>query len=49
MPIHPAVAAVDYDDSEWRLLDLPHDYVVEQAYDENTPPDKPNGKKGGAG
>ena len=28
-------AAPDYDDSDWRVLDLPHDWVVEGPFDEN--------------
>ena len=28
-------AGVKYDDSSWRVLDLPHDFVVEEPFDEN--------------
>ena len=28
-------AAPEYDDTGWRLLDLPHDWVVEWPFDEN--------------
>ena len=50
LPINPAAAKVNYDDSKWRLLDLPHDYVVEQAYNANVPSDQGPGRpKGGAG
>jgi beta-galactosidase len=28
-------AAPEFDDSNWRLLDLPHDWAVEQAFDKN--------------
>jgi beta-galactosidase len=30
----PGAAGIKYDDSGWRLLDLPHDFVVEGPYDE---------------
>jgi len=30
--MHTAAASVVCDDSEWRLLDLPHEYIAEQAY-----------------
>ena len=50
MPVKPAESQVTFDDSKWRLLDLPHDYVVEQAYDKNTPSDQGPGRPaGGAG
>jgi beta-galactosidase len=29
--------AVGFDDSEWRALDLPHDWSIEGPYDENAP------------
>lgn len=31
-------AASDYDDSKWRTLDLPHDWAVEQPFDEKANP-----------
>nr|NUR37341.1 glycoside hydrolase family 2 protein [Sphingomonas sp.] len=30
----PGAAGIKYDDSGWRMLDLPHDFVVEGPYDE---------------
>lgn len=32
-----AASGKDYDDSGWRLLDLPHDYSIEQDFDPNSP------------
>lgn len=29
-------AGKDFDDSQWRLLDLPHDYSIEQDFDRNS-------------
>src|SRR5687768_13818195 len=29
----PGAAAADYDDSDWRRLDLPHDWAVEGTFD----------------
>lgn len=37
-------AAVDFDDSQWRLLNLPHDWAIEGDFDENNP----SGTGGGA-
>lgn len=37
-------AAVDYDDSGWRKLDLPHDWAIEGSFSE----DNPSGTGGGA-
>ena len=31
----PGAAATDFDDSGWRVLDLPHDWAVEGAFDPN--------------
>ncbi len=33
----PAAVAADYDDSTWREVDVPHDYVVEGAFAEKNP------------
>lgn len=50
MPVNPAAASFAYDDSKWRRLDLPHDYIVEQAYDPSVPGDQgPGSRPGGAG
>ena len=38
----PASVLVGADDSDWRLLDVPHDWSIELAYDE----DNPSGKSG---
>ena len=39
-----------FDDSAWARVDVPHDYVVQQAYDQFTPGDQgPNSPPGGAG
>ncbi len=32
-----SAAGKDFDDSAWRLLDLPHDYSIEQDFDANSP------------
>ena len=37
-------AAIAYDDSEWRILDLPHDWAIEGDFDEHNP----SGTGGGA-
>ena len=37
-------ASVNYDDSKWRKLDLPHDWAIEGAFSE----DNPSGTGGGA-
>lgn len=39
-----AMALVDYDDSSWRLLDLPHDWAIEGDF----LPTNPSGASGGA-
>ena len=31
----PGAAAADFDDSRWRVLDLPHDWAVEGGFDRN--------------
>ena len=31
----PGAAGVKYDDSSWRIVDLPHDFVVEEPFDMN--------------
>lgn len=33
----PAFARIDFDDSTWRVLDLPHDWGVESPFDLNLP------------
>ncbi|WP_423126950.1 glycoside hydrolase family 2 TIM barrel-domain containing protein [Gaoshiqia sp. Z1-71] len=30
---HPGAEQPDFDDSEWRLLDVPHDFSIEQPFD----------------
>ncbi len=37
-------AAIDYDDSGWRILDVPHDWAIEGDFDEHNP----SGTGGGA-
>ena len=32
-PATPAQAAADFDDSAWRVVQIPHDYIVEGKYD----------------
>jgi beta-galactosidase/beta-glucuronidase len=50
LPDNDPAAAPSFDDSNWELLDLPHDYVVNGNYDPNTPGDQgPGSPKGGAG
>ena len=45
-----AATAPGYEDSDWQLLDLPHDYIVEGVYSEDVPSDQgPTRPKGGAG
>ena len=39
----PAATDADFDDGEWRLLDVPHDWSIEGAYRE----DAPMGRRGG--
>ena len=39
-------AGVKYDDSGWRVLDLPHDFVVEEPFDENANGDQGYHPKG---
>jgi beta-galactosidase len=39
-------AGVKYDDSSWRVLDLPHDFVVEGSFDENANGDQGYRPKG---
>ena len=38
------MASVDYDDSSWRRLDLPHDWAIEGDFQ----PSHPSGAGGGA-
>ena len=39
-------AGAKYDDSSWRLLDLPHDFVVEEPFDPNANDDQGAHPKG---
>src|SRR2546430_8445604 len=39
-------AGVKYDDSGWRVLDLPHDFVVDEPFDENANGDQGYHPKG---
>ena len=49
-PAFVAATAPAFDDSDWELLDLPHDYIVEGVYSEDVPSDQgPTRPKGGAG
>ena len=42
----PAVfSATSFDDREWRVLDLPHDYQIEQPWAEPTDEQKRRGEK----
>jgi len=34
---HPGAEAVDYDDTNWRALDVPHDWSIEGEYREDAP------------
>lgn len=50
LPASSPAAVPSFDDSSWQLIDLPHDYIVEGAYDQNVPGDQgPGSSPGGAG
>ena len=34
---YPEASKPDFDDSEWRKLDLPHDWSIEGEFDKNNP------------
>lgn len=40
---YPGAEKIEFDDSQWRLLDIPHDYSIEQPFDSVNP----SGRGGG--
>ena len=48
LPKTSPAAAPGFDDSKWKLVDLPHDYIVEGAYAQDVPGDG-GSSSGGAG
>lgn len=48
LPKTSPAAAPGFDDSQWKLVDLPHDYIVEGAYAQDVPGDG-GSSSGGAG
>jgi hypothetical protein len=47
LPATSPAAAPGFDDSDWQLVQLPHDYVVEGAYSASVPGDQGPGSRGG--